>query len=192
MLTSTDQLVKVLKALGDAVQRDDKATVEAIARFMKVRGLELAAKEVGSDLRFRNNRNRPLNIRYQVNDAASGATAEVRPTGPFGWLEYGVPSHAIVPGGKTKKFRAAIGAGLGGAAGPALPVSVAVGLGLNKGKGRGNLMVWNGGRAAAFYVTKSGEYPEKGTWSEATEQTTSAAGEIADRQFIRTISDVIR
>ncbi len=192
---SVDEFFVKWERLKDGVQKDGPETVGAIAQFMKMRALDLAAEEVGSDLRFRNNNRRPLGVRYDVRKGQNAAQAEVRATGPFGWLEYGVPPHAIVPGGKTKKFRAAIGAGLGGAAGPALPVAVAVGLGLNKGKGRGKLMVWtgNGGKkAAAFYITKSGELPEKNTWSNAVEQTSQSAGEIADRQMVRTLTDVFR
>ena len=192
---SVDEFFVKWERLKDGVQKDGPETVGAIAQFMEDRALDLAKDEVGSDLVFRNNKRRKLGVGYKVSKNNVGATAEVRAKGPFGWLEYGVPSHAIVPGGKTKKFRAAIGAGLGGAAGPALPVAVAVGLGLNKGKGRGKLMVWtgNGGKkAAAFYITKSGELPEKNTWSNAVEQTTRSAGEIADRQMVRTLTDVFR
>jgi hypothetical protein len=187
---TVEQLTRQLDTLGKVVKGDTTDTVQAVSQFMKVRALELAAEEVGSDLLFRNNNRRRLGVRYNVNARPDGAQSEVRATGPFGWLEYGVAPHAIVPGGKTKAFRSLIGAS--GGFGPALPVATAVALGLNRGKGRGRLMVWNGGKAAAFFITKGGAYPAKQTWTHAKEQTSAASGEIADRQLVRSLTKVIR
>ena len=189
--TSVDELVRKFDQLAKVVKGDSTETVKTISQFMKDRALDLARDDLGSDLRFRNNNKRPVGVGYDLKPTADGAVSEIRARGPFSWLEYGIASHAIVPGGKTKKFRGITGTMLGGAAGPALPVSTAVGLGLNRGKGRGKLMVWNNKGAAAWFITKSGELPEKQTWSNAKEQTQAAAGELARRQFIRSGAKVI-
>lgn len=189
--TSVDELVRKFDKLGQAVRRDGKETVGAIAQFHKTTALGLAAKEVGGDLRFRNNRRRPLRVNYDIVDAADGAKAEVRAGGPFSWLEYGVAPHPIIPGARNKRFRGLTGIGLKGAAGPVLGVESLIGTSAIRGRGKGKVLAFANGMFRR-YALQAGGYPEKGTWSESVERTTATAGEIADRQFIRTIGDVIR
>lgn len=188
---SVDEFFVKWERLKDGVQKDGPETVGAIAQFMKVRTLELAADEVGSDLRFSNNKRRPLGVRYDVRKGQNAAQAEVRAKGPFSWLEYGVAPHPIIPGARNKRFRGLAGIGLGAAAGPALPVQALLGTSAVRGKNKGKVLSFASGQFRR-YALKAGGLPEKRTWSEGVEQTSQSAGEIADRQMVRTLTDVFR
>ena len=188
-IRSVDELVRKFDKLGGAVRQDSPETVGKIAQFMKVRALGLAAEEVGSDLRFRNNNRRPLGVRYDLNNTANGAQAEVRARGPFSWLEYGVKPHPIIPGSRNKRFRGLTGVGVG--IGPALSPTSLLGTSAIRGDKKGGLLRFANGDVRP-YALKAGGYPAKQTWTHAKEQTTLAAGEIADRQLVRTLTDVLR
>jgi hypothetical protein len=186
---TVDELVRKFDKLGGAIRQDSPDIVAKIAQFMKVRALGLAAQEVGGDLRFSGNKRRPLGVRYDIDKKSDGARAEVRARGPFSWLEYGVQPHPVIPGSRNKRFRGLAGIGVG--VGPALPVTSLLGTSAIRGNKKGKLLRFANGDVRP-YALKAGGYPAKQTWTEAREATEAAAGEIADRELVRTLTDVLR
>ena len=183
------ELAGKLDKAAKLLDRDMLPTAQAIGSTLTATALASAREATGGDLKFsgaqRNGRrNRPIGVTTRKE---SDSSVMVKATGPMHWLEAGVEPHPIIPGA-SKKSRGLTGALLDGAEGPALPASQV--RGTARGKAKGKLMIWDGGRAAAFSVNRGGGFTERKTWSKAVEVTERAAPSIARRKLTANLFEV--
>lgn len=183
------ELAAKLDKAARLIDRDLYPTAQSIGAVLSATALAGAREATGGDLKFsgaqRNGRrNRPIGVTTRKE---SDSSVMVKATGPMHWLEAGVEPHPIIPGA-SKKSRGLTGALLDGAEGPALPASQV--RGTARGKAKGKLMIWDGGRAAAFSVNRGGGFTERKTWSKAVEVTERAAPSIARRKLAANLFEV--
>lgn len=183
------ELVGKLDKAAKLLDRDMYPTVQSIGMVLAATALAGAAEATGSDLKFsgaqrKGRTGRAIGVTTRKE---SDSSVMVKATGPMHWLEAGVDPHPIIPGA-SKKSRGLTGALLDGAEGPALPASQV--RGTARGKAKGKLMIWDGGRAAAFSVNRGGGFRERKTWSKAVEVTERAAPSIARHKLAANLFEV--
>ena len=183
------ELAAKLDKAARLIDRDLYPTAQSIGAVLSATALAGARETTGGDLKFsgaerKGRRNRPIGVTTRKE---SDSSVMVKATGPMHWLEAGVEPHPIIPGA-SKKSRGLTGALLDGAEGPALPASQV--RGTARGKAKGKLMIWDGGRAAAFSVNRGGGFTERKTWSKSVEVTERAAPSIARRKLAANLFEV--
>lgn len=176
------ELAAKLDKAARLIDRDLYPTAQSIGAVLSATALAGAREATGGDLKFsgaerKGRRNRPIGVTTRKE---SDSSVMVKATGPMHWLEAGVQPHPIIPG-TSKKSRGLSGANLDGGEGPVLPAALA--RGSARGKAKGKLMIWDGGRRAAFSVERGGGSPERKTWSTAVEATERVAPSIARRKL---------
>lgn len=152
--------------------------VKAVSLFLKETTLALAAPPTGGDLRFSNNKKRPITVRYDLISGGVNAKAKVKAGGPMSWLESGVKPHPTAPkslGGTRRNRLDAV-------------ASIARGKSTTFGNKRGVLAFANGKFAA--YARNSGGLPARGTWSKGVDIAEARQAEITRLNTVRRLSSV--
>lgn len=175
---------------GKRIESNAKRAAVAVGEVVQSAAVAGAARVLGPDRVFsgtkraKRRKPKPVGARLRLKGDGAAVSAE----GPMHWLEEGVQPHPIVPKA-NKRIKGLAGLSLDGAQGPVLPLSAAIAGARRKPQ---NLMVWDGGKAAAYYVSSGGGSPAHETWSTAVAAGERASLPIMARNAAADLRDVFR
>lgn len=166
---------KAARLIADGKKEQNKA----VAEFLRVTTLGLAAGPTGGDLRFSGNPKGVIGVRLQP----QGEAVKVKATGPMHWLESGVKRHGVAPKGfgGSRAARTAAAASIGKGQ------RVTIGRKIAAGKS-GVLRYANG--AFSRYSRDAGGLKASHTWSKGVDIAEARQGEIARVNTVKRLSSV--
>jgi hypothetical protein len=151
---------------------------KAVAEFLKVTTLGLAAGPTGGDLKFSGNPKGVIGVRT----TPEGKAVKVKATGPMHWLESGVKRHGIAP------------KGVGGSRASRTAAAASIGKGQHTtfGKlkaGKSGVLRYKDGTFSR-YSRAAGGLPARGTWSKGIAIAEQRQGEIQRLHTVKRLSSV--